>query len=81
MDKPHDNGGGGGCEVGRVSVPHLTIAFDPRTCLVQVGGSTPTTYFAKVMLIMALDGIELKLQAERMPQIALAGGPLPGVRA
>lgn len=77
MDRPHENGGGGGGEVGRVNVPHLTIAFDPRTCMVNVGGHTPTTFFAKMMLIMALDAIEQKLQAERMPQIEIAPGPLP----
>lgn len=60
------------------SVPLVTVTFDPRTCQCSIGGKAPSTFFAKYMLLMALESIELRLQNERAAQIAIPDGPMRG---
>lgn len=57
--------------------PLLTVAFDPRTYGVTIGGSIPSWEFAEAILYMALKEAERKCNERRVQKrIALAGPEL-----
>lgn len=58
------------------NVPLLTITFDPVKYQCSLGGQVPNTLFAKYMLLMALEALEVRLQNERAEQIAIPDGPM-----
>jgi hypothetical protein len=71
------NGKDSGGAVVEIRVPMLTITFDPHTCSVEVTGQSPSLFFSKYMLLMALEKVTEHIAADQQRVIATPGGPIP----
>ena len=71
-----NNGKDHGGTASAQAVPLLTITFDPARYQCSLGGKVPNTLFAKYMILMGLEAIELRLQNERAAQIEIPDGPM-----
>jgi hypothetical protein len=68
------NGKDSGGKVVEIKVPMLTITFDPRNCSVDVTGQSPSLFFSKYMLLMALEKVTEHIAAAQQPIIEVPGG-------
>lgn len=76
----NDAGGNGkehGATVGAIRCPVLHVTFDPQTCAVEITGESPSLFFSKYMLAMALEKVSEHIAASRQPLIEVPGGPIP----
>ena len=71
------NGKEHGGHVTSLKCPTLHVVFDPRTCAVEITGESPSLFFSKYMLAMALEKVSQHLADAQQPMIALPGGGLP----
>jgi len=71
MSNPTGNGAGEGQK--RFAV--VTLTYDLDTFQLTVGGTCPTTQFAKALCLMGADECEQQLEAKRMRQRLAIAGP------
>jgi hypothetical protein len=71
------NGKDSGGAVASLRCPVLHVTFDPRTCAVEITGESPSLFFSKYMLAMALEKVSLHLAEAQQPMIELPGGAIP----